>query len=323
MAWPTWQQAWIATLVCIVVAALLHRVRDNRIASAARPAVVEFGVLTALYGLWRTARKLPLVQSENAIERARRIHDVQETLLLPSELTVNRWALDHDWLGWLSSAYYAAMHVPSIFAFLIWMFWRHRGRYPRWRNALALTTGGCLAIRFWRVAPPRFLPELGFVDVTVVHGMDVYGPVGTGVSAQFVAMPSIHVAWAGVIAFGIVTSSTSRWRWLFALHLPITVFVVSATAHHWWLDGIVALILLGLALLIDAGARRLIARWNGASTAGDAADELSTTDERGGTETVGLGDRSSRSELGGDGAEQVVVGGHRPELGELGDDVVG
>ncbi|BAN03210.1 phosphatase PAP2 family protein [Ilumatobacter coccineus] len=258
MAWPTWQQAWVTTVLCIVVYLVLRRVRPSKAIEIALPAVREFGILTALYGLWRTARKLPLAQTDGAIERARTIVDVQEAMWLPSELTVNRWAVDNDWLGWLSSAYYVVVHVPSIFAFLIWMFWRHRDHYDRWRNALALVTAGCLVIRFWRVAPPRYLPDLGFIDVTVIHDMDVYGPVGTGVSGQFVAMPSIHVAWAGVVGLGIVAASTSRWKWLFAAHLPLTIFVVSATGHHWWLDGIVALLLLGVGLAIDEGIRRLI-----------------------------------------------------------------
>ena len=258
LPWPTWQQAWIVTAVCVVVLVGLRRLRPSRHAQIAMPAVRELAVLTALYGLWRTARKLPLVQSDGAVERARTIVDVQDAVWIPSELTVNELALRHDWLGWLSSAYYAGLHVPALFAFLIWLFWRHRDQYGRWRNVLALTTAGCLVIRFWRVAPPRFLPELGFVDVTVVHGMDVYGPVGTGISGQFVAMPSIHVAWAGVIAFGVLASSPSPWRWLVALHLPITMFVVSATGHHWWLDGIVALALIGLAVLVDDGVRRVL-----------------------------------------------------------------
>lgn len=261
LPWPTWQQAWLATAVCVVAFGAVRRRRPSRATEVVLQALRETAILTALYGLWRTARKLPLAQTEGAIERARSIVDIQEAVWLPSEATLNRWMVDHDGLGWISSAYYVGMHVPAIFVFLIWMFWRHRDRYARWRNVLALTTAGCLVIRFWRVAPPRFLPELGFVDVTIIHGMDVYGPVGTGVSGQFVAMPSIHVAWAGVIGLGIAAASSSRWRWLFAAHLPITMFVVSATGHHWWLDGVVALALVGAAIGVDVGAGTLADRF--------------------------------------------------------------
>lgn len=256
--WPSWQQAWITSALLIVVYALLKRQRPSKLGEAALPAIHELVVLTGLYGLWRTAKKLPLTRSDGAIERARDIVEFQDAIGLPSELGVQEFLLRNDWLGWSAAAYYYSLHVPALFAFLIWMFWRHRQHYGHWRNALALTTAGCLAIRFWHVAPPRFLPDLGFVDLSEVYGLTVYGPVGTGVSGQFVAMPSIHVAWAAVVVFGIIAAGTSRWKWLFAMHLPITIFVVSATGHHWWLDGIVAIGLLALAVIIDRVIRRII-----------------------------------------------------------------
>ena len=96
----------------------------------------------------------------------------------------------------------------------------------------------------------------------------MYGPVGTGVSDQFAAMPSIHVGWAAVVAFGIVRVRPSPWRWLFLLHLVLTALVVSATGNHWWLDGIVAIVLLEVALGIDTLGRRLAARRRASQGAG-------------------------------------------------------
>ena len=122
-------------------------------------------------------------------------------------------------------------------------------------TALAILTAFCVVIRFVRVAPPRFLPDLGYIDLATRYGWSVYGPVGTGVSDQFAAMPSIHVGWAALVSFGIVAVSTSRWRWLFLLHLVLTMLVVSATGNHWWLDGIVAIVLLLVAFAMDDGAR--------------------------------------------------------------------
>ena len=291
--WPTWQQAWITSLICIGLYAAIRRTRPSRFTEVALPALHELVVLTGLYGLWRTAKHLPLTRSEGALERARRIVDVQDAMGLPTELGLQEFVMRHDGLGWFSAAYYIGMHVPALFAFLIWMFWRHREDYGRWRNVLALTTAGCLFIRFWHVAPPRFLTDLGYQDLSEVYDLSVYGPVGTGVSGQFVAMPSIHVACAAVIGFGIVASSTSRWKWIFAAHLPITILIVSATGHHWWLDGIVAIALVVIALAIDEAVRRV---WR---------------------------QRNGRSEFGDDRREEVVVVGEGAELGELGDHVVG
>ena len=91
-----------------------------------------------------------------------------------------------------------------------------------------------------------------------IYNKSVYGEAGTGVSSQFAAMPSLHVAWAAVVAFGALSASTSKWRWIGMVHLVITVLVVSATGHHWWLDGIVALVLLWIALQLDTFGRRWV-----------------------------------------------------------------
>ncbi|HZX56247.1 MAG TPA: phosphatase PAP2 family protein, partial [Ilumatobacteraceae bacterium] len=213
----------------------------------------------ALYAVWRIARVLPLDRAGGAIDRAHQLERFQHTLHLPTELSLQHFVLRHDWLARFSNYYYAVVHVPALVAFLVWLFVRHRDEYSRWRNALAIATAFCVAIRFVRVAPPRFLPDLGYVDLASHYGLSLYGPVGQGVSDQFAAMPSIHVAWAAVVSFGIVAVSSSPWRWMFLVHVALTMMVVSATGNHWWLDGIVAIVLVLLALALHAGARRLVA----------------------------------------------------------------
>ena len=251
MKWPTWSQAAIAAAISGLVALILRRSRPTRFGEIAGPAALEFAFVASLYSIWRMAKNLPLTQAEGAIDRAYDIVAVQEFLRLPSELSLQLFVLDHDWLARFSAYYYAVAHVPGIIIFLVWLYARHRDVYPHWRNALAILTAFCLFIRFVKVAPPRYLPDLGFVDVSEIYNMSVYGEAGTGVSSQFAAMPSLHVAWAAVVAFGALAASTSRWRWIGMAHLVITMLVVAATGHHWWLDGIVALGLLWIALQLD------------------------------------------------------------------------
>jgi hypothetical protein len=257
MEWPTWDQAAVLAAICGLTAVVMRRARPTVLRTVMIASALELALVASLYSVWRVARVLPLAQPEGAIDRARQIDRLQHTLHMPTELSLQQFVLHHDWLARFSNAYYAIAHVPALIAFLVWLFVSHRDMYSRWRNALAILTAFCVVIRFVRVAPPRFLPDLGYIDLSTHYGMSLYGPVGSGVSDQFAAMPSIHVGWAAVVSFGIVAVSTSRWRWLFLLHLALTMFVVSATGNHWWLDGIVAVVLLMIAIAIDTGVRHL------------------------------------------------------------------
>lgn len=263
MKWPTWDQAAIAAVISALIAVVLtHRARRQPLSPAAtftEAAAREFALVAGLYSLWRVARSLPLAQASGAKDRAYQIVDLQNALHLPTELSLQRWVLQYDLLARATNLYYATLHVPMLLLFLVWLFVRHRDHYPHWRNGLVLLTAACLVIRFVRVAPPRFLGELGYVDLATRYGFEVYGPVGTGVSDQFAAMPSIHVGWAAVVSFGIVAASTSPWRWLALGHVIITMLVVAASGNHWWLDGIASIALLWLGLLVDSWGRRWFA----------------------------------------------------------------
>ncbi len=259
MPWPTWQQSAVAAVVFALLIVGFRRARPTRLTVTLRQAATEMAIISALYSIWRMARKLPLIQAEGAIERGRSIAEWQDRFFLPSELTVQQFLIDHDWLGRLASLYYIGLHVPALWVFLVWLFLRHRSAFPRWRNALAILTAFCLFIRFIRVAPPRFLPELGFIDLPAIYDLSPYGRVGTGVSQQFAAMPSIHVAWAAIVSFGVVSASTSPWRWFALLHVIITVVVVAGTGHHWWADGLIIAPLLTASLAIDHYGRQVLA----------------------------------------------------------------
>ncbi|QXC60763.1 phosphatase PAP2 family protein [Aquihabitans sp. G128] len=274
MNWPTWNEAAIAAVLSIVLAQVAKR-RSGKVWGAIGPAATEFALISGLYSVWRVARQLPLAQDEGAIERAHQIVRAERWLHLPTELSMQHFVLRHDVLARWTNTYYATVHVPALLAFLVWLYVRHRDHFPRWRNGLVILTGFCLVIRFVRVAPPRFLP--GYVDLSTRYGMNIYGPVGTGVSDQFAAMPSIHVGWAAVVSFGIVAASPSRFRWLALFHVVATMFVVMASGNHWWLDGLVAIALLGVGLLMDTAGRRLAARWRTTKAEGDDPGPGTTT----------------------------------------------
>ena len=208
MKWLTWNQAALIVLASTAIGLILRKFTQTPRRRFATEFSFELARVSFLYMLWRLAMKLPLDQPAGAIDRARKIVDFQQFLHIPHELSVQHFVLQYDWLAKITNFYYAVFHVPATVAFLVWLFIRYRESYPHWRNGLALLTASCLVIRYIRVAPPRFLPDLGYVDLATRYGLSVYGPVGTGVSDQFAAMPSIHIGWAAVVSLGIIAASS-------------------------------------------------------------------------------------------------------------------
>jgi PAP2 superfamily len=202
--------------------------------------VFEALIIAVLYSIWQLAGSISVLGTDDAVRRGLWIERFEHTIHLPSERSVQSLVLGHPWIVQTENLYYATMHFGVMFAFLIWLFVRHRDRYPAVRWTMALTTLICLVIQLIPVAPPRLLP--GFTDTASVYGQSVYN-AGLGADTLS-AMPSVHVAWAVLVAFYVVRISTSRWRWLIVAHAVITVFVVVSTGNHWWLDGIVAVAVL-------------------------------------------------------------------------------
>jgi hypothetical protein len=172
---------------------------------------------------------------------------------LPSEAALQPIIVSHPLLAQACNLFYATLHTGALIAVLIWLFIRHRDRYREVRSSIILVTLVCLLIQLVPVAPPRLLP--GFIDTAARYGQSVYRGVAAG--DQLAAMPSVHVAWAVLIALAVVRISSSRWRWLVLAHPLVTCFVIVATANHFWLDGVVAIVVLALCELALRAAQPL------------------------------------------------------------------
>jgi hypothetical protein len=211
----------------------------------------EAAVIGALYGLWELAGKVSVTGANGALRRARWIERFERYLPLPSERAVQRHVLGHRLVVEGANLYYAAMHVTVMLTFLVWLFIRHRGQYRPVRQVMAWTTLGCLLVQLLPVAPPRMLP--GIIDTGLLYNQSVYSN-GLPID-QLSAMPSVHVAWAVLVGYYTWRISPSRWRWIGPAHSVVTILVVVATGNHWWLDGIVAVVILSVCAWTVYGVR--------------------------------------------------------------------
>ncbi|TDW89093.1 PAP2 superfamily protein [Kribbella sp. VKM Ac-2566] len=210
--------------------------------------VREAVLLATLFLVYSAGRQIAARHTGSAFDHAHEVLSLQNWLQLPNEASIQHWVLQFPRLVEGANLYYASVHAPLTAAVLLWLsIWRPKAySHVRW-TMVSLTGLALIGHIAFPLAPPRMMP--GFVDTGLRFGQSVYGPDHTGGAVnQFAAMPSLHVGWAALIALSMILITRSRWRWLWLLHPIITFSVVVVTANHYWLDGIVALVLLAASL---------------------------------------------------------------------------
>nr|WP_307813436.1 bifunctional glycosyltransferase 87/phosphatase PAP2 family protein [Streptomyces sp. N35] len=213
--------------------------------------LLELLLIRVFYWAYSQVRLAATAGREQAEAHGTQIFELEKALFLDIELWLNHVVARTPWLEAAMNSYYTSFHfvVPLV---ILAVLYRRRPADYRWaRSALGLATLLGLA-GFWLypLAPPRLMPDLGFVDT--IHGVQDFTRPGygamTALTNQYAAMPSLHFGWA--LWCGLVLAVlASRW-WLKALgllHPTLTLVVIVGTANHWILDAV------GGALVVGAG----------------------------------------------------------------------
>ena len=221
--------------------------------STGRPNLLRESVLlVSLFVAYRFGRALISGHVQAAMVNAGDVWAAERLLRMPSELAIQQWAL--RWPDLISAAnwYYVSVHFPLTALFLVWGWWRRPPTDYRWARRLIITLTGLAFIihTAMPLAPPRMMRRLGFVDTMATIGPSAYDGSAATVANQFAAMPSLHVGWALLLAVVVIRTTRTRWRWVTLAHPAITTLVVVVTANHYWLDAVVAAVLLAVTLAI-------------------------------------------------------------------------
>ena len=189
---------------------------------------------------YQVARGLSDRGSEEAFDNARRLLRLEERINSLFEPDLQQFVLDAgsgllhalNWTYWL-----AQFGIAS--AGLLWIYLRRNNSYLLLRNTLiVVNTLGLIGYVAMPTAPPRLLPEHGFVDTlarseALNHGSGLVELVAN----PYAAMPSLHAADA--LIFGVALAAVVRrplLRLLFALYPLWVWFSLLATANHFWVD---------------------------------------------------------------------------------------
>jgi membrane-associated phospholipid phosphatase len=202
-------------------------------------ALRQLALFGGAYYAYRLVRGFVDGQADLAYENARLLVDAERGMHLFFEPGLQDWALRHaDWLVTASNFMYVNSHFVVTTTFLIWLYLARNHAYYYVRNMFMIAMGLALVgyVAF-PTAPPRFMPEWGFTDTvaglvgrTAQQSADVlYNP--------FAAVPSMHVAFALMIAVPAVQLVRRRpLKLLWAIYPGVVTFVVVVTGNHWWLD---------------------------------------------------------------------------------------
>jgi PAP2 superfamily len=213
----------------------------------------EIGLFVVLMLLYELLRDLvepssPAVPVANAED----IVGIERSLGLAIEGDVQRLTNDFPGGEFLSSWYYTLAHTPGFIAVFAGIWFFRRRWYPFVRNWFWATNAVAVLV-YWLypLAPPR-LAGLGLEDPTK-STLELGGSLSWFQPFRnlYAAMPSMHTGYTILYATAaILLLRGFGARWIFALWPVVMIWVIMATANHFWLDAVGGAIVVGAALAL-------------------------------------------------------------------------
>jgi hypothetical protein len=211
----------------------------------------QVALFGAAYLGYRLARGLVEGDANAAFAHARDVISLERTLHLFVEPSVQAWASGSRVLMGFSSWLYVNAQTTVTVGALAYLYLRHNRNFYFVRNMFMIAMAIALVgYTVFPTAPPRFMPEWGFIDsVSDFTGVHV-SHASTLASALFnpyAAVPSMHVAFALMIGWPLARLSRRRIvKVLWVLYPFLMAFVIVATANHFIVDAMLGAVTAGL-----------------------------------------------------------------------------
>jgi hypothetical protein len=203
----------------------------------------QLTLFLSAYFAYRLVRGLVEGRATAAFQHAREVISLERTLHLFVEPSIQAWASGSHVVMESASWLYVNAQTSITIGALLYVYLRHNKSFYFVRNMLMI--GMAIALvgyTLFPTAPPRFMPEWGFIDsVADMTGVRVSHASGsmTALFNPYAAVPSMHVAFALMIGWPLarlVRSSAVRVLWV--VYPFLMTFVIVVTANHFIVDAL-------------------------------------------------------------------------------------
>jgi membrane-associated phospholipid phosphatase len=231
---------------------------ERRLPKGWGDAACQVSLFGAAYLVYRLVEGAVDSSSAPAFAHAQSVISLEQSLHVFIEPSVQSWASGSHLLMVLASYLYINAQTTILIALLLYLYLAHNRSYYFVRNMLFVGMAiGLIGYALFPTAPPRFLPQWGFVDT--VSQVTNTSPRNNGVLKIFVnpyaAVPSMHVAFAVMIGWTLVRLVRSWPAKVWWAMWPVLIaFVTVVTANHFIFDALLGLVAAGVAAVV---ARRL------------------------------------------------------------------
>ena len=202
----------------------------------------EVMILVGGYFTYMLVRKLIGTDLDNiALENASKVIRFEVSLGFFWEPHWQGWAADSAknllvFLNWS----YILTFFPVILTTAVILYSKDRPKYRYYRNVVLLSfIIALIMFAIFPLAPPRFLPEYGFIDAIAQYGPTWYASRDAAAYYNaFAAMPSLHFGWT--ILFGVLFFRTGKpaLRVWGILYPTLTFFAITVTGNHYVIDAV-------------------------------------------------------------------------------------
>lgn len=208
---------------------------------ADRAGVQEIALVVGAFLVYFYIRGVVVGREGEAMERGRELIQFERAVGFYWELEMQSWVLGHYWAIKAVNWVYFYGHMPLVILCAFWLYIWHRRAYRLSRNAfLASGAIGVVMYALWPVAPPRLIPDAGFIDTMAIYDRVGYNAQETEAFVNpYAALPSLHFGWS--LLLGLVVFQVTQFRPLKVLAVvwPVAMFfAVVMTGNHFIIDAI-------------------------------------------------------------------------------------